>query len=102
MGEKTAASLLATYTNLDGILAEASRPGGRISGGIAAKLAAAIDYLAVAPTVVAVARDLDLEVEWDDLQRPTTPAHPEEFARLTEVLGLGNSAGRIVAALASG
>ncbi len=102
IGEKTAASLLTSYTNLEGILAEASRPGGRISGSIAAKLAAAIDYLAVAPTVVAVARDLDLAVDWDGLQRPTAPAHPEEFARLSDELGLGSSADRIVAALAGG
>jgi 5'-3' exonuclease len=102
IGEKTAASLLTSYTNLEGILAEASRPGGRISGGITAKLGAAIDYLAVAPTVVAVARDLDLAVDWDDLQRPTAPAHPKEFARLTDELGLGSSADRIVVALASG
>jgi 5'-3' exonuclease len=102
IGEKTAASLLASYTNLEGILTEASRAGGRISGGIAAKLGAAIDYLAVAPTVVAVARDLDLAVDWDDLQRPSAPAHPRVFARLTEELGLGGSADRILAALAGG
>jgi 5'-3' exonuclease len=102
IGEKTAAGLLTSYTNIEGILAEASRPGGRISGGIAAKLGRAIDYLAVAPTVVAVARDLDLEVDWDDLERPSVPAHPQEFARLTDELGLGSSADRILAALASG
>jgi 5'-3' exonuclease len=102
IGEKTAASLLASYTNIEGILAEASRPGGRISGGITAKLGRAIDYLAVAPTVVAVARDLDLDVEWDDLERPSAPAHPLEFARLTDELGLGSSADRIIAALARG
>ena len=102
IGEKTAASLLTSYTNIEGILAEASRPGGRISGGIAAKLGRAIDYLAVAPTVVAVARDLDLGVEWDDLERPSAPAHPQEFVRLTDELGLGSSADRILAALARG
>jgi 5'-3' exonuclease len=101
IGEKTAASLLATYANLEGILAEASRPGGKISGGITAKLSAAIDYLAVAPTVVAVARDLDLDVDWDDLRRPTAPAHPRAFARLAAELGLGSSADRILAALAT-
>jgi 5'-3' exonuclease len=102
IGEKTAAGLLASYGDLEGILAEASRPGGRISGGIAAKLAAAIDYLAVAPTVVAVARDLDLAVDWDDLERPSAPAYPDEFVRLTEEFGLGSSADRILAALAGG
>jgi 5'-3' exonuclease len=99
IGEKTAATLLASYGNLEGILAEASRAGGRISGGVTAKLSAAIDYLAVAPTVVAVARDLDLAVNWDDLQRRSAPADPPAFARLTEELGLGTSADRILAAL---
>ena len=102
IGEKTAATLLTSYGNLEGILTEASRTGGRISGGITAKLGAAIDYLAVAPTVVTVARDLDLAVHWDDLERPSAPAHPRVFARLTEELGLGSSADRIVAALAGG
>ena len=99
IGEKTAATLLASYGSLEGILAEASRPGGRISGSVTAKLSAAIDYLAVAPTVVAVARDLDLAVNWDDLQRPAAPADPPAFARFTEELGLGTSADRILAAL---
>ena len=38
IGEKTAASLLTSHGDLEGILAEASRPGGRVSGGVAAKL----------------------------------------------------------------
>jgi 5'-3' exonuclease len=100
IGAKTAATLLTTYSTLEGILAEASRPGGRISGSITAKLAAAIDYLAVAPKVVAVARDLDLAVDWDDLRRPSAPAHPQAFAEISEKLGLGSAADRILAALA--
>jgi 5'-3' exonuclease len=100
IGDKTAASLLQSYGDLGQILAEASRPGGKISGAITAKLGAAIDYLAVAPAVVAVARDLDLGVSWDDLKLPRTPAKPERFADLTELLGLGTSADRILAALA--
>ena len=111
IGEKTAAGLVEQHGDLEQILAAASdRPGGndggptksRISGGVQAKLAAAIDYLAVAPTVVSVARDIDLGVELDDLLLPRTPAHPRVFARLTEELGLGTSADRIIAALGGG
>ena len=80
IGEKTAASLLNSHGDLERILTEASRPGGKISGSITAKLGAAIDYLAVAPTVVAVARDLDLGVSWDDLscrgRRPSPSCSP--------------------------
>jgi 5'-3' exonuclease len=100
IGDKTAASLLNSYGNLEGILAAASGPKPKISNAIAAKLGAAIDYLAVAPSVVAVARDLDLDVSFDDLICPTAPAKPELFAELTELLGLGGSAERIVASLA--
>jgi 5'-3' exonuclease len=100
IGDKTAASLLNSYRDLEGILAAASGPKPKISGAVSAKLAAAIDYLAVAPAVVAVARDLDLGVTFDDLACPTAPAKPELFAELSELLGLGGSAGRVAASLA--
>jgi 5'-3' exonuclease len=101
IGDKTAASLLNSYGDLEGILAAASGSKPKISSAIAAKLGAAIDYLAVAPTVVAVVRDLDLGVSFDDLRCPATPAKPELFAELTELLGLGGSAERILASLAN-
>lgn len=100
IGEKTAASLLTSYGNLEGILTEASRSGSRISGSVRAKLGAAIDYLAVAPTVVAVAREIGLGVVAEDLVLPAVPADPERFAELTERLGLGSSATRVLASLA--
>ena len=100
IGDKTAASLIASYGDLDGILAAASAAETRISASVRSKLHAAIDYLAVAPEVVAVARDLDLGVGLDDLALPSTPAEPELFDALTERLGLGTSATRVLAALA--
>ncbi len=102
IGEKTAASLLNTYGNLEDVLAAASQPDSKITGSIRSKLGAAIDYLAVAPTVVAVARDIDLGVKPADLELPTTPADPAAFTELTERLGLGTSADRILAALKAG
>lgn len=102
IGEKTAASLVSSYGDLAGILAAASDPAGRISPAIRAKLAAAIDYLAVAPTVVAVVRDLDLGLDWDDLRLPDGPRDPALFAELTELLGLGGSADRVLASLGAG
>ena len=100
IGEKTAASLLTSYGDLGGILAAASRKESPIGGSVRAKLGAAIDYLAVAPTVVAVARDLPLRVPFDDLVLPASPAQPERFAELTAELGLSGSAARVLAALA--
>jgi 5'-3' exonuclease len=100
IGDKTAASLLNSYGNLEGILAAASGSKPKISNAVSAKLGAAIDYLAVAPSVVAVARDLDLAVSFDDLRCPTAPAKPELFAELTELLNLGGSAERVLASIA--
>jgi 5'-3' exonuclease len=99
VGEKTAASLITTYGSLEGILAAASKPDTAISAGIRAKLAAAIDYLAVAPQVVGVVDDLDLGVALDDLTLPSEPADPEAFSGLVETLGLGGSADRVLNAL---
>jgi 5'-3' exonuclease len=99
IGEKTAASLINSYGDLDGILAAASAADTSISASIRSKLGAAIDYLAVAPTVVEVVRDLDLGIGFDDLRVPTAPADPTLFAELAELLGLGGSADRVLAAL---
>ena len=100
IGDKTAATLISAHGDLEGILAEASRPESKINGSVRAKLAAAIDYLAVAPTVVGVVRDLKLDIDWGDLELPHEPAHPERFAELAELLALGTSADRVRAALA--
>ena len=59
IGEKTAATLLAAHGDLAGIRA-AAEAGEGMTAGIRAKLLAAADYLAVAPTVVEVVRTLDL------------------------------------------
>jgi 5'-3' exonuclease len=99
IGEKTAASLLNTYGSLDGILAAASQPQSKINASIRAKLAAGIDYLAVAPTVVAVARDLNFDLNWDDLELPSEPKDSERFRELTDLLELSGSANRILASL---
>jgi len=99
IGDKTAAALLSSYGSLDGILAAASDPATTISSSIRSKLGAAIDYLAVAPTVVAVVRDLDLGVDVDQLLLPEGPRHPRKFAELRERLGLGGSADRVLASL---
>ena len=99
IGEKTAASLLNAYGNLEAVLAEASKPSSRVSSAIRSRLGAAVDYLAVAPTVVSVVRDLDLDVTWDDLRLPDQPRDPEAFLELTDRLGLSGSSRRILASL---
>ena len=99
IGDKTAASLLNSYGSLEGILAAASDAHTKISGSVRSKLGAAIDYLAVAPAVVAVVRDLELNVDWDDLLLPQVPKDSARFTELAELLELGGSADRILASL---
>ena len=94
IGEKTAATLIDRYGDLDGIVANA----GKLSPGIQRSLAGAMDYLGPAREVVAVVRDLPLPDV--DLTLPTAPKDPDLFAALTEELNLGGSAERILAALA--
>ncbi|MPZ61831.1 MAG: flap endonuclease, partial [Propionibacteriales bacterium] len=98
IGEKTAASLLKSHGDLAGIIAAATDPDSAMAAGPRGKITAAADYLAAAPRVVAVRRDLDLGDP--DLRIPAdVPADPERFAELSERWGLGSSADRVIAAL---
>ena len=97
VGEKTAASLLAQFGTLDGVIAAAGDPTVPLSAAIRAKIQAAADYLTRAPAVVAVARDLDLpgasaRIGLSDAGRAAIEA-------LSVRWGLGGAASRAVAAL---
>jgi hypothetical protein len=61
------------------------------------KIKAALPYLEVAPTVVEVARDIDLGDL--DLTCPVTPANPDRLEELNDRWDLGSSAVRLVQAL---
>ncbi len=97
VGDKTAASLLRRFGDLPGILAAASDPDSDMAPGPRRKVKDALDYLAVAPTVVGVVRDLDLGEP--DLTLPRTPARPDRLVELSERWGLGGSATRLVETL---
>ncbi len=94
IGEKTAATLLGAHGDLAGVIAAAERGEG-MSAGVRAKLQAAADYLAVAPRVVGVVRDLDLGPV-DGRIAATAPERVDAFA---ERWSLGGSALRAAAAL---
>src|SRR6478672_8148901 len=72
VGDKTAATLLQRFGDIDTIIAAAQDPDGDMGPGPRGKIKAALDYLAVAPKVVAVTRDIDLGPEFDraDLTLP--------------------------------
>ena len=86
VGEKTAATLLGRFGHIDGIVAAAEDPESDLAPGPRRKIKDAADYLAVAPTVVAVARDLDLGSP--DLTLPRTPPHPDAVVALSQRWGL--------------
>lgn len=98
VGEKTAARLIARYGGLAGVLAAMADPAAGFAPGLRAKLAAAADYLAVAPTVVRVARDVPLPKL--DTALPAAPADPDRLLELAEQWNLAGSCRRLVDAMA--
>ncbi|SDY97015.1 5'-3' exonuclease [Micromonospora pattaloongensis] len=97
VGEKTAARLIGRYGSLDGILTALDQPGSGFAPGLRAKLLAARDYLAVAPTVVRVARDAPLSPL--DPTLPTAPADPDRLLTLAEKWNLAGATRRLVDAV---
>jgi 5'-3' exonuclease len=93
VGEKTAAALLKSYGSLDGVIAAAADPSTAIAGGVRLKLAEAAPYLAVAPQVVAVVRDIPLDRS--ALTLPSSPVDPAGLADLTERWGLTSAVARL-------
>jgi 5'-3' exonuclease len=97
IGDKTAAVLLNRFGDLDAIIAAALDPDGDMGPGPRGKIKAALDYLAVAPTVVAVARDIDLGSP--DLALPRAPKDPEMLEAIAEQWGLTSPVRRLTEVL---
>ena len=98
VGEKTASALLKKFGHVDGLLAAADDPESDLAPGPRRKILDARDYLAVAPQVVAVARDLDLGDT--DLTLPREPKDPEMLAALAEEFNLDGPVRRLTETLA--
>jgi len=100
VGDKTAAALVRTFGSVEAMLAALDAGHGGFPGGARPKVAAARDYLAVAPMVVRVASDAPVpEV---DGGLPVSPVDPERLMALDARFGLGSSLRRAVAALSEG
>lgn len=97
VGEKTAASLLRKFGTIAGLQTAAADPASELAPGVRTKVLAAADYLAVAPTVVEVAKELALPSVTHEL--PYTPASPEAVLRLAERYALDSPLARVVDAL---
>lgn len=97
IGEKTAATLLRRFGDLDSIIAAGADPSSDLAPGPRRRIVDAAGYLAVAPQVVGVVRDLQLGRR--DLSLPRTPTDPDRLVALTQRWGLGGSVTRLVEAL---
>jgi 5'-3' exonuclease len=94
VGEKTAATLLGRFGSVAALREAALDPEADLAPGPRRKVLDAADYLEVAPTVVAVARDIDLGKP--DLRLPRTPVDPEALKELAERWGLSSPIARLV------
>jgi 5'-3' exonuclease len=94
VGEKTAATLLGRFGSVADLRKAALDPDSDLAPGPRRKILDAADYLEVAPSVVAVARDLDLDDP--DLRLPRTPVDPEALKDLAETWGLSSPVARLV------
>lgn len=101
VGEKTAAGLLREFGDLDRIIAAAADPATALSPALRARLLAASDYLAVAPAVVNVVRDLDLP-SVDATIRPLSAGQVDAARAFAARWGLDSAMTRILAALPTG
>lgn len=99
VGEKTAARLVNRYGGVAAIVAALDDPDAGFAPGVRAKLSAARDYLAVAPQVVRVARDLPLPPLPAAL--PVAPADPDRLLALAEDWNLASPCRRLIDALTS-
>ena len=99
VGDKTAAVLLNRFGDLDSIIAAAHDPDGDMGPGPRGKIKAAADYLAVAPEVVAVARDIELGSP--DTRLPREPVDLARVAALGEKWGIESPVQRLTETLCS-
>ena len=98
VGDKTAAALVSRFGSVEGVLAalDAGEQDG-FPAGARTRLEAARDYLAVAPAVTRVVRDLPLG-ELDDAL-PRSPRDPEALLALSDRWGLESPLERLLQAL---
>lgn len=97
VGEKTAATLLERFGDLDGVRAAVRDRDPSLRPAQLARLAEASDYLDAAPAVVRVLRDADLPEHDDAL--PAEVADPAALTALARRYGVASSLRRLLVAL---
>ena len=98
VGEKTAAALVSRFGAIESIVAAALDGDDGFPAGAAAKVRAALDYLAVAPAAVRGRTDAPVDEVEDELR--VEPRDPERLEALGEEYGVGNSIKRMQASIA--
>jgi 5'-3' exonuclease len=96
IGDKTAASLITKYGDLASLLAAVEAGDRAMPAGARTKLEAGLEYLAVAPMVVAVAKDAPLP-PYDDAI-PRVARDPERLVELSQRWGLDSPLNRVLTA----
>ena len=99
IGDKTAAKLLNEYGSLEAVQAAAHDLDSSLATVVRDRLKQAEDYLANAPRVVRVARDLAIPTP--DLRLVTGPRDPQAVAQLSQKWGLNSPVQRLLDTLAS-
>ncbi|HEX5741228.1 MAG TPA: 5'-3' exonuclease [Pilimelia sp.] len=98
VGEKTAARLIGRYGSLTAITAALDDDAAAFAPGLRARLTAAARYLAVAPQVVRVVRDVPLPAH--DARLPAAPADGEAVLALARRWNIAGPCRRLVDAMA--
>jgi 5'-3' exonuclease len=101
VGDKTAASLIARFGTLEGLIAAVADPGSGLTGSMRHKLTPSLDYLEAAKVVVRVARDTTVILDRVDPVVPATAADPDRLASLAADHGVVNSVERLTQTLAA-
>jgi 5'-3' exonuclease len=96
IGDKTAAALITKYGDLASLLAAVDAGDRAMPPGARTKLEASRDYLAVAPLVVAVAKDAPLPTYDDAI--PRLPRDPDRLVELSQQWGLDSPLNRVMSA----
>lgn len=100
VGAKTAARLLERHGDLTTVVAAVSDRSAGFAPGLRTSLTAAADYLAAAPAVVRVTRDVPLPDLAPAL--PSAPADPERLSALAHAWNVTRSCQRLLDALQAG
>src|SRR6478609_8117083 len=100
VGDKTAATLINRFGSVEGLVEAIDGRSTGLAPGLRAKLAAAREYLLVAPTVVRVAVDAPVTVTPDgSAALPREPVDPGRLSELIRQHGIGGSTARLVTAI---